>query len=267
MSRRRTAGFGIDVWPVVADCFIGVFGMYVVVSALASRPPTQVDTRLEHAREELLKKLEQQKVKGDVLGYCVGPASVRIVYPETILSFETCSWDLPPQGAERVRNHLREELFRRLAETNSISSLRIEGHADPRRAERCLNLAPFKDNLQLSQNRARAVFNALLTTDPKGMDVDLETLQSGPGAGAPEGLSYIRKLLQAGNVSVAGFGSLRPYRALNVDCSSADSHTMAPESAQNRRVEVTVELTGTSGVAVAPDDRTAQPPAENPGLR
>jgi flagellar motor protein MotB len=217
--------------------------MYVVVMAVTSKTAPEVDVQLRQAQEQLEERLSQQKTDGDILDYCAGPARVRIIYPESFLSFQECRWGLSREAAEKVQSHLREPLFQELAQRGQITGLRIEGHADSRRAQGCKNLAPFRDNLQLSQNRARALFDAVLSAEGADAGAQLEDIQNGYGPPAPEGLAYVQELTRKGRISVAGFGAMRPYQALNPDCSPADaSSSIPPDSPKNRRVEVTVDL-------------------------
>ncbi len=112
-----------------------------------------------------------------------------------------------------------------------VERIQVEGHADKRSIEGCGQIVPYRDNLQLSQNRARAVYNALLgllPTSPGGLEAVLAGLPEAPPA--PPGLQYVRALTAAGRVQVAGFGSTLP---LDPD---------APESEINRRVEIIVRF-------------------------
>jgi flagellar motor protein MotB len=225
MRRRRSRDRGAseNFWPVVADAFVGILAVFVFVLIGYQRR----DPAIDEARAALTQELERAKQQGLVDRYTVGLAGVRIIYSADRLSFEPCGWDLPEESAEVIRNHLRSDLFKRA----SISEIRIEGHADRRSVSACPGITPYKDNLQLSQNRARAVYNSLLGLSALGATTALDDLLVGnDGPMAPPGLEYLRNLARAGRLYVAGLGGMKPLDAGD------------PAAAINRRVEIAIEF-------------------------
>jgi flagellar motor protein MotB len=224
--RRRVGAFPTqsgDFWPVVADCFVGILAVFVFILLGYERP----DPSIEDARAALRRELDRAKQQGLVYDYHEGPSSVRIIYTADRLSFDACGWELPEQRAETVRNHLRLALFKK----TSISEIRIEGHADRRGVGACNAIQPYRDNLQLSQNRARAVYNALLGIDANGAGGSLDDVLAGvEGSPPPEGLGYLRDLARTGRLYVAGLGGTKPL----------DPRDAA--AAINRRVEIAIEF-------------------------
>lgn len=212
-----------NFWPVIADCFVGILAVFVFVLLGYERP----DPVIEEARAALRLELDRAKEEGFVYDYQEGPSSVRIIYTAERLSFDACGWELPEERAETVRNHLRLELFRKA----SIREIRIEGHADRRGVAACTSVRPYRDNLQLSQNRARAVYNALLGIGQMDAGTSLDDLLAGlKGPPPPEGLAYLRELASTGRLYVAGLGGTKPL-------DQGD-----PAAALNRRVEIAVEF-------------------------
>jgi flagellar motor protein MotB len=223
---------GGEFWPVVADCFVGILAVFVFILLGYERP----DPAIEDARAALRRELDRAKQQGLVYDYREGPSSVRIIYTADRLSFDECGWELPDDRAETVRSHLRLALFRKA----SISEIRIEGHADRRGVGACGGIRPYRDNLQLSQNRARAVYNALLGIQAQGSGGSLDDVLAGvEGPAPPEGLGYLRDLARTGRLYVAGLGGTKPL----------DPHDAA--AAINRRVEVAIEFGAPAAYPVA----------------
>jgi flagellar motor protein MotB len=111
-----------------------------------------------------------------------------------------------------------------------IRDITIDGHADRDSAENCARLVPYRDNVQLSQNRARAVLNVLLglnSTQVVGLD---NLLWKAAASDTPPGLAYLYELARVGKIRVAGLGASIPLNASD------------PKDPQNRRVELVISL-------------------------
>ena len=112
-------------------------------------------------------------------------------------------------------------------------------------------MGPFLDNLQLSQNRARAVYNVLLGFAPETR-VGLQELLNDEGKAppAPDGLEFLRDLAKGGCLEVAGYGDRHPRDKSD------------PDSPKNRRVEIVMEFrepVGSQSPALA-DSGTCEAP-------
>ena len=210
-----------NYWPVIADAFIGVLAVVVYMFTSVETADPAIDQFLQ----EIEQRLTQDEARGVLQRHDVGRASVRIVYSADSLSFERCQWFLREGNAEIIRGHL--QLFANRAEL--IDRVQIEGHADQDAAANCAKLTPFADNLQLSGNRARAVFNALLGLDTAHPKLD-EFLNDPLHKVSQSGVPYLAKLTREGRVQVAGFGSTVP---MNVS---------SREDPINRRVEIKIYL-------------------------
>jgi flagellar motor protein MotB len=219
-SRIRSRAGELDFWPVVADAFLGVLAVVVIIY-LAYKPPNQ---ELEKWISDVRYQCREDSAAGYISRYIIDDTKVRIIYSADGLSFEPCQWSLPEAKVAMVRRHLR--WFS--GHVDRLVLVRIEGHADSRSAEGCETLGPYWDNLQLSQNRARAVFNAVLglgPTDARGLQELLDEPRNPP----PEGLEYLREFYKEGKLLVAGYGAVQPL-------------TENPEDPINRRVEVVIEF-------------------------
>lgn len=225
-------GFGgtrheYDAWPVIADVFIGILGV-IVLLVVDYKPPDPVR---EAQFAKLRLHLQQDEHKGLLAKSVVGDNDIRLVYSADSLSFAACDWRLPADRAERVRQHVL--LVAR--GVSRIDRVQIEGHADSRSAAACTGLAPYRDNLQLSQNRARAVFNALLGISENQRDSLERLLRAGSEVGITNGgshadLRFLPGLAHNGRVQVAGYGSMQPWDPTQ------------PDAPLNRRVEVRIHL-------------------------
>jgi flagellar motor protein MotB len=238
MFRRRHQHDGAsDFWPVVADSFISILAVYIFITVYNA--PT--DGRREAYKRLLEENLKSEKASGFIDEFRIGNADARIVYSDQALSFKSCEWDLPPANAERIRSHLR--WFGK--QPQFIARIQIEGHADRRSAESCQSVQPFRDNLQLSQNRARAIYNVLLGLEPTDRYGLVHVLHHDGTIPPPPGLDFIRVLNDSGQVQTAGFGDTVPR-------DRADS-----TSAKNRRVEIRIvfvdktKVTGVGAEALA----------------
>jgi len=229
---RRTGHSGADFWPAVADSFLGILGVVVFVTIGIPRP----DPVAEKLRTDLTKQLADEQARGVVLDYIVSRSKVTIVYPEKALSFEQCEWDLQPDKAERIRTHMRANLFNEMDSQGLIENVEITGHADSERAAPCNEklkrmgkpLLTFSDNLELSQNRARAVYNALLGVNDSR---NLEAALAEQGVGDPA-LNYLVRATERGSVLVAGYGDTKPYEKFR----DVRNHPL------HRRVEISVQF-------------------------
>lgn len=203
---------------MIADAFVGILGVvvFVFLGIKAAPPP-------DPFVEELQTQIDSDTKEGRLANEStINRVRARLVYPSDQLSFERCRWDLPPESAELVRRHLR--LFDRARDF--VERIQIEGHADQEGASNCRQLVPYRDNFQLSQNRARAVLNALLGLSPDDTS-GLDDIVKGTDA-VEEQLEFVRELAQQGQIQVAGFGHTRPLN-------KGDSSDPA-----NRRVEILV---------------------------
>jgi flagellar motor protein MotB len=211
-----------DIWPVVADSFLGILA--VIVLLFAGLAP--VDEPKEQFLRELKERFDRDRNAGELLASEVDGARVRLVYSADRLSFAPCDWSLGSEPAELLRSHLR--LF--TANAKLIRDITIDGHADRDSAANCARLVPYRDNVQLSQNRARAVLNVLLglnATQLVGLD---DLLWKSAATDTPPDLSYLYDLARVGKIRVAGLGASIPMNASD------------PKDPQNRRVELVISL-------------------------
>ena len=224
MARRRGHGrLHFDVWPVIADAFLALLAVVVVMAS--GRQP--VDSEVDKLKSEIAEK-SHGEFAGLLADVELRTKWVRLVFSEDSLSFPKCRWSLPPEKEEQIHS-----LFRWIGDRRELlRQIRIEGHADRKwEGSGCKDIGPFLDNLQLSQNRARAVYNVLLGVSAESQTGLPELLNGGSTAAAvPEGLGYLRDLAKRGCLEVAGYGDRHPR-----DVSD-------PDSPKNRRVEVVLEF-------------------------
>lgn len=211
-----------DVWPVVADGFL-VLLVVVVVMASGRQP---VDADVERLKREL-----DERSRGE-FATVLADAEIRakwarLVFTEDSVSFPKCRWSVPREQQQQIHG-----LFRWIGEyRHLLRQIRIEGHADRKwEGLGCQDVGPFLDNLQLSQNRGRAIYNMLLGFDPESPTGLHELLNDGATSAAPAaGLEYMVDLAKRGCLQVAGYGDRHP-------------RDPDPDSAKNRRVEVVLEF-------------------------
>src|SRR5712691_3646085 len=148
-----------DAWPVIADGFLALLAVVVVMAS--GRQP--VDTEVEQLKKEIVQK-SQGEFAGVLADAEVRTKWARLVFTEDSLSFPKCRWSVPPEKQQQI-----QELFRWIGTHRQLlRQVRIEGHADSKwEGLGCKDVGPFLDNLQLSQNRARAVYNMLLGFAPE----------------------------------------------------------------------------------------------------
>jgi len=222
-KRGRSQRFHYDVWPVIADAFLAVLAVIVVMAS--GRQPA--DAAVEGLKSEILKR-SHEEYRDLVADVEIGTKWARFVLTEESLSFPKCEWTLPTEKQERIH-----KLFQWIGQSHGLlRQIRIEGHADRKwLGEGCGDVGPFLDNLQLSQNRARAVYNVLLGFTPETR-VGLQELLNGEGnsPSVPDGLEYLRDLAKRGCLEVAGYGDRHPRDKSD------------PDSAKNRRVEIVLEF-------------------------
>ena len=224
MARRRgSRRLHYDVWPVIADSFLVLLAVVVVIASGRQA----VDYEVEKLKTEIA-----QKSKGEFASLLaeveVRTKWARLVFTEDSLSFPKCRWGLPDDKQEQIH-----ALFRWIGERRGLlRQIRIEGHADRKWSGLgCTDVGPFQDNLQLSQNRARAVYNVLLGFAPEDRTGLNELLNDGSAAiQSPAGLDYLRDLAKRGCLEVAGYGDRHPW------------DKSEPDSPKNRRVEVVLEF-------------------------
>jgi flagellar motor protein MotB len=236
--RSRPITEELNFWPVIADSFVAILGVFVFLILLAlsdlGRGTLQIPKWVTIAEERFVAKLEAEKQKG-LLTFSKESRSVRITLTDKDLGFAVCEWTVEPRVGARIR-----DLFRDLGQTlgSPISDIRIEGHADVMRAGQCQELKPWKDNLQLSQNRARGVLEAILDVPASESAAELDLVLSSASErlafvnGPAAELRYVREMFLGGRVSAAGFGSTKTLPGL------------APEDARNRRVVISVTFCG-----------------------
>lgn len=244
MARRRgSQRFHYDVWPVIADAFLTLLAVVVVMAS--GRTP--VDTEVDKLKSEILEK-SHHEYAGLLTDVQIGSKWARLVLTEESLSFPKCEWTLPAEQQEQIHT-----LFQWIGERRGLlRQIRIEGHADRKwLGEGCSDVGPFLDNLQLSQNRARAVYNVLLGFAPETR-VGLQELlnEEGQAPPAPQGLEYLRDLAKHGCLEVAGYGDRHPRDKSD------------PDSPKNRRVEIVMEFRepGGSQSSVSPDSGNCEAP-------
>jgi outer membrane protein OmpA-like peptidoglycan-associated protein len=222
-NRRGKLRSHHDAWPVIADLFLAVLAVVVVMAS--GRQP--LDNEVEQFKRAIVEKsrTEFSPVLADVE---VRTKWVRLVLTEETLSFPKCQWTLPDEKQKEIQT-----LFRWIGTHGQLlRQIRIEGHADRKwQGIGCSDIGPFLDNLQLSQNRARAVYNVLLGFTPEERTGLYALLNDDAGSPSPpKGLEYVRDLAQRGCLEVAGYGDRHPR-------DKAD-----PDSPKNRRVEVVLEF-------------------------
>ena len=212
-----------DVWPVIADAFLTLLAVVVVMAS--GRQP--VDPGVETLKAEIVQK-SNREFAGLLAQVEVGSKWARLVFTEESLSFPKCQWGLPEEKQQQLHS-----LFRWIGEHRGLlRQIRIEGHADRKwSGSGCSDVGPFQDNLQLSQNRARAVYNVLLGLPPEDRNGLGELLNDDATAvERPSGMQYLRELARRGCLEVAGYGDRHPRDRSN------------PDSPKNRRVEVVLEF-------------------------
>lgn len=223
MRRRGNRSLYYDVWPVIADAFLTLLAVVVVMAS--GRQPA--DTEVERLKTEIVEK-SHKEYAGLLADVELGTKWARLVLTEDSLSFPKCQWGLPIDKQDQIH-----KLFQWIGERPQLlRQIRIEGHADRKwLGEGCGNVGPFLDNLQLSQNRARAVYNVLLGFAPEAR-LGLQDLLSDSGnpPAVPDGLQYLRDLAKHGCIEIAGYGDRHPRDKADLD------------SAKNRRVEVVLEF-------------------------
>ena len=223
---RRGRGrfrFHHDVWPVIADAFLTLLAVVVVLASGRQA----VDTDVETLKREIVQKSqgEYASILSDVE---VRTKWARLVLTEETLSFPKCKWGLPVEKQQQIQRLFQWIGLRR----GLLRQIRIEGHADRQWAgEGCSDVGPFLDNLQLSQNRARAVYNVLLGFAPETR-VGLQELlnETGNAPTVPAEMNYLRDLARRGCLEVAGYGDRHPRDKRD------------PDSPKNRRVEIVLEF-------------------------
>lgn len=223
MTRRyghRPAHY--DVWPVIADAFLTILAVVVVMAS--GREP--IDYEIERLKTEILHK-SNGEFAGLIAGVEIRTKWVRLVFTEESLSFPKCQWSLPIEKQQQLHS-----LFRWLGERRALlRQIRIEGHADRKwSGSGCSEVGPFQDNLQLSQNRARAVYNVLLGLSPEDRSGLHGLLSEGYTLQAPPGIQYLRDFAKLGCLEVAGYGDRHPRDKSD------------PDSPRNRRVEIVLEF-------------------------
>jgi outer membrane protein OmpA-like peptidoglycan-associated protein len=211
------------VWPVIADAFLTLLAVVVVMAS--GRQP--VDAEVDTLKSEIVEKShhEYASLLADVE---IGAKWARLVLTEESLSFPKCKWTLPTEKQEQI-----QKLFKWIGQRRGLlRQIRIEGHADRQwSGEGCGDVGPFLDNLQLSQNRARAVYNVLLGFAPETR-VGLQALLNDEGSSpsTPIQMEFLRNLAKRGCLEVAGYGDRHPRDKLDLD------------SPKNRRVEIVLEF-------------------------
>jgi outer membrane protein OmpA-like peptidoglycan-associated protein len=223
MGKRGHRRPHYDVWPVISDGFLVLLAVVVVMAS--GRQP--VDNEVESLKKEIV-----EKSKGEFASVLadaeVQTKWARLVFSEDSLSFPKCRWSLPIDKQQQIH-----ALFRWVGNRRELlRQIRIEGHADRKwEGSGCKDVGPFLDNLQLSQNRARAVYNVLLGFSPENQ-VGLHELLNNRETSAQslEGLGYLQDLAKRGCLEVAGYGDRHPR------------DTSEPDSPRNRRVEVVLEF-------------------------
>lgn len=228
-KRHGSQRFHYDVWPVIADAFLALLAVVVVMAS--GRQP--VDAEVDNLKSEIVDK-SHHEYAGLLADIEIGTKWARLVLTEASLSFPKCEWTLPTEKQDQIH-----KLFQWIGQRRRLlRQIRIEGHADRKwLGEGCGDVGPFLDNLQLSQNRARAVYNVLLGFTPESR-VGLQALLSDEGnfPSVPGGLEYLRDLAKRGCLEVAGYGDRHPRDKSD------------PDSPKNRRVEIVLEFREPAGL-------------------
>jgi len=222
-SRYRRGRAQHDAWPVIADLFLVLIAVVVVLAS--GRQP--IDSDVERFKKALAQKRADEFA--DLLADAeIRPSWARLVFTEQSLSFPKCRWSVPPEKQQELLS-----LFDWIGtHAHLIRQIRIEGHADRKwEGQGCRDVGPFMDNLQLSQNRARAIYNLLLGLSPEtGEGLQQLLTDSEVTVDSRNGIGFIRTLAKRGCLEVAGYGDRHPR-------DRAD-----PDSPKNRRVEVVLEF-------------------------
>lgn len=242
--RRRYSPVSYDVWPVIADAFLALLAVVVVMASGRQ----SVDEEVEKLKSEIRQKSRSEFA--DLLAATeVGTNWARLIFSEDTLSFPKCRWSLPIEKQQQVH-----ALFRWIGGRRELlRQIRIEGHADLKwEGLGCKDVGPFLDNLQLSQNRARSVYNVLLGLSPEdrlGLRLVLQSDSVSPDG--MESLAYLRDFAKRGRLEVAGYGDRHPRDPSD------------PDSPKNRRVEVVLEFREAKGSPHGiPDTDTIYEPAQ-----
>jgi outer membrane protein OmpA-like peptidoglycan-associated protein len=210
MGRR---GGGPNVWPVVADFFLALLAVVIVLVAKRDRP----DPRLEAALRRIDARIQPLILSKMVKEARVEYPETRIVLAEDYLAFPECGWTILPARLEEVRSIL--DLF--LPVDSFVVALNIEGHADTRRPTLCKSLT-FGTNFELSQRRALAVYAGLLRveiTQVEDTAAVFDANRNEPG--------IVWRLKRRNRVLVAGYGDSKPWPGAS-----------SPTDLLNRRVEL-----------------------------
>lgn len=222
-KRRGSQRFNYDVWPVIADAFLALLAVVVVMAS--GRQP--VDAEVDNLKREIVDK-SHHEYAGLLAEAEIGTNWARLVLTEASLSFPKCEWTLPTEKQDQIH-----KLFQWIGQRRRLlRQIRIEGHADRQwSGEGCGDVGPFLDNLQLSQNRARAVYNVLLGFKPDArVGLQARLNDEGNSPSVPAGLEYLIDLARRGCLEVAGYGDRHPRDKSD------------PDSPKNRRVEIVLEF-------------------------
>jgi flagellar motor protein MotB len=209
-------------WPVVAEFFVSVLAVFVVLSSAVSQPPAVPPETLERVRTDL----KQLKTRGLLDDFDATEREVLMIYSTQYLGFDPCSWALASEKAREVQESAR--VLERLGDR--VARLSIEGHADERRPVGCKQMR-FGTNFELFTKPRDGGFAAMLgETMERPDDAAREARDA---TGEPRSQSLIRSLTVRNRVVVAGYGATRP-RVPN-----------DPQDEGNRRVEFRAVLNRT----------------------
>lgn len=219
-------------WPVVAEFFVSVLAVFVVLSSAVSQPPVVPPDVLQKVRGNL------DRLKGRGLldhYYEANDREILMIYSTQYLGFDPCSWALASERAREVQESVR--VLEGLGD--HVARLSIEGHADERRPSGCKQMR-FGTNFELSQNRAMAVFAAMLGKTMEELDEAAKEARDAMSERRPQSLTLVGTLTGRKRVVVAGYGATRPRVPEN------------PEDERNRRVELRAVLDRTDLEASEP---------------
>ena len=195
MGRHRQVG-GPNVWPVVAEFFLVILAVLVLVQSRAERVDPELPRELSRIQQGIA-NLPSTMIKEAVIAH---PES-RIVFSDEFLGFADCDWRLTREKISEVQRVLN--LFLPIAPY--VSAMAIEGHADTRTPSGCRSLT-FGTNFELSQRRALSVYAGLLHVPIHHVEMDAEVDSMNQGLE-----SVVWRLWQRRRVLVAGYGATQPW--------------------------------------------------------
>ncbi len=171
-ERIKRSGYGGGLSLTVVDLFAGtllaVFVIFVIYVWLHRDPVPRCYYRFQNHVNMVFERQPDAFYDRPEFRFL----RVRLVLNDSWLSFDPCLWVLSEEKQIQLRSFFEELITEDYR--SCIESVRIEGHADtirfslancvrthPNYARELRRVGPWADNTQLSQNRARTVFETL----------------------------------------------------------------------------------------------------------